>query len=143
VVLAAFLGLRGLRALQPEPVGAPMRTGTVMVVAVTDRSSLTGSDWVVTSWALPRQRWFSSRRFPGWTGAAALPPRTHLGDFFQRVVEGDASHIITRKAVAATGSILNPLRIACVLVGVVVWVCYSAAWCPRCAPSSPHFTRSL
>jgi hypothetical protein len=47
VLLAAFLGLRGLRALQPEPVAAPMRAGTVVVVGVTDRSSLTGSDRVL------------------------------------------------------------------------------------------------
>lgn len=47
VVLAAFLGLRGLRALQPEPVAASMRAGTVVVVGVTDRSSLTGSDRVL------------------------------------------------------------------------------------------------
>jgi hypothetical protein len=45
VLLALFLGLRGLRALQPEPVAAPMPAGTVVVVVgVTDRSSLTGSD---------------------------------------------------------------------------------------------------
>ena len=42
-----FLGLRGLRALQPEPVADPMRAGTVVVVGVTDRSSLTGSDRVL------------------------------------------------------------------------------------------------
>jgi hypothetical protein len=47
VVLAAFLGLRGLRAVQPEPVAAPMPAGTVVVVGVTDRSSLTGSDRVL------------------------------------------------------------------------------------------------
>jgi hypothetical protein len=47
VLLAAFLGLRGLRALQPEPVAAPLRAGTVVVVGVTDRSSLTGSDRIL------------------------------------------------------------------------------------------------
>ena len=47
VVLAAFLGLRGLRAVQPEPAADPMRAGTVVVVGVTDRSSLTGSDRVL------------------------------------------------------------------------------------------------
>jgi hypothetical protein len=44
VLLAAFLGLRSLHGLQPEPVAPPMPTGTVVVVGVTDRSSLTGSD---------------------------------------------------------------------------------------------------
>jgi hypothetical protein len=47
VLLALFLGLRGLRALQPEPAAAPMPAGTVVVVGVTDRSSLTGSDRVL------------------------------------------------------------------------------------------------
>jgi hypothetical protein len=47
VLLAAFLGLRSLRGLQPEPVAAPMPTGTVVVLGVTDRSSLTGSDRVL------------------------------------------------------------------------------------------------
>jgi hypothetical protein len=47
VVLAAFLGLRGLAALQPKPVAAPMPAGTAVVVGVTDRSSLTGSDRVL------------------------------------------------------------------------------------------------
>jgi hypothetical protein len=47
VVLAAFLGLRGLRAVQPEPVAAPMPAGTVVVVGVTDRNSLTGRDRVL------------------------------------------------------------------------------------------------
>jgi hypothetical protein len=47
VLLAAFLGFRSLRGLQPEPVAAPMPTGTVVVVGVTDRSSLTGSDRVL------------------------------------------------------------------------------------------------
>ena len=42
-----FVGLRGLRALQPGPVVAAMPTGTVVVVGVTDRSSLTGSDRVL------------------------------------------------------------------------------------------------
>jgi hypothetical protein len=48
--------------------------------------------------------------------------RTHLGNFFQRVLDGDALNIIIRKAVAATGSILTPLGMGLVLVGVVVWI---------------------
>jgi hypothetical protein len=48
--------------------------------------------------------------------------RTHLGGFFQRILDGDALNIILRKAVAATGSMLNPLAMGLVLAGVVVWV---------------------
>ena len=47
VLLALFLGLRSVRALQSEPVAAPMPAGTVVVVGVTDRSSLTWSDRVL------------------------------------------------------------------------------------------------
>jgi len=42
--------------------------------------------------------------------------------FFQRVLDGDAFNIIIRKAVAATGSILNPLALGLVVAGVVAWV---------------------
>ena len=48
--------------------------------------------------------------------------RTHLGGFFQRILDGDAFNIIIRKAVAATGSILNPLALGLVVAGVVAWV---------------------
>jgi hypothetical protein len=48
--------------------------------------------------------------------------RTHLGAFFQRVLDGDALDIIIRKAVAAAGSILSPLGMGSVFVGVIVWI---------------------
>jgi hypothetical protein len=48
--------------------------------------------------------------------------RTHLGGFFQRVLDGDALNIISRKAVAAADSMLNPLGMGSLLLGVVVWV---------------------
>jgi hypothetical protein len=48
--------------------------------------------------------------------------RTHLGAFFQRILAGDAFDIIIRKAAAAAGSILSPLGMGSVFVGVIVWV---------------------
>jgi hypothetical protein len=48
--------------------------------------------------------------------------RTHLGGFFQRILDGDAFNIIIRKAAAATGSIFNPLAMGLVVAGVVAWV---------------------
>jgi hypothetical protein len=48
--------------------------------------------------------------------------RTHLGGFFQRVLDGDALDIIIRKAVAAAGSTFNPLGMGSVFVGVIVWI---------------------
>ena len=48
--------------------------------------------------------------------------RTHLGNFFQRVIDGDAMNIIIRKADAAAGSMLTPLGMGSVVVGVVVWI---------------------
>jgi hypothetical protein len=58
--------------------------------------------------------WWDWRRGPG--------ARSHLGDFVQRVIEGDAQAIVLRKAVAAAGSLVSPWGIVCVLGGAVVWV---------------------
>ena len=79
VLLAAFLGLRSLHGLQPEPVAAPMPTGTVVVVGVTDRSSLTGRDRALIdshSNAVQfaavslRPRYIGDCTAAGWTGSA-------------------------------------------------------------------------
>jgi hypothetical protein len=70
--------------------------------------------------------------------------RTHLGGFFQRILDGDALDIVIRKAVAATGSMLNPLAMGLVLAGVVVWVLlFRRLLPPGCARSSPRFKWSL
>ncbi|QDP98412.1 hypothetical protein FOE78_23135 [Microlunatus elymi] len=48
--------------------------------------------------------------------------RSHLGDFVQRVISGDAWPIIIRKAEASGATLIAPLGIAGVIIGVIIWV---------------------
>jgi hypothetical protein len=48
--------------------------------------------------------------------------RSHLGNFVQRVLQGDAQDIIFRKAVTATGSLVAPLGVVAVIAGIVLWI---------------------
>ena len=48
--------------------------------------------------------------------------RTHAGAFFQRMLDGDATDVVARKAVAAAESLMNPLGIVAFFVGVALWV---------------------
>jgi len=48
--------------------------------------------------------------------------RTHAGAFFQRVLEGDATDVVARKAAAAAESLMSPLGIVAFIVGVALWV---------------------
>jgi hypothetical protein len=48
--------------------------------------------------------------------------RSHLGNFVQRVIDGDASDVVSRKAVAAAETIVSPLGIGCVIIGITLWV---------------------
>jgi hypothetical protein len=47
--------------------------------------------------------------------------RTHLGNFVQRVLDGDAQDIIIRKAAAAGQSLISPAGLAALILGVGVW----------------------
>jgi hypothetical protein len=47
--------------------------------------------------------------------------RSHLGTFFQRVLDGDATDVIIRKAVSAAQSMISPLGIVSILGGTVLW----------------------
>lgn len=47
--------------------------------------------------------------------------RSHLGNFVQRVIDGDAVEVVTRKAVTSAETIFGPLGIS-VLLGIGVWV---------------------
>jgi hypothetical protein len=58
--------------------------------------------------------WLDWRRGPA--------TRSHLGNFVQRVLEGDAQDIIFRKAVAAAGSLVTPLGVVAVIAGIVLWI---------------------
>ena len=48
--------------------------------------------------------------------------RSHLGDFVQRVISGDAWPIIIRKAVASGATLIAPLGIVGVIIGVIIWI---------------------
>jgi hypothetical protein len=48
--------------------------------------------------------------------------RSHLGNFVQRVIDGDATDIVVRKGVSAAESLISPLGIGSVLVGIVIWL---------------------
>jgi hypothetical protein len=48
--------------------------------------------------------------------------RSHLGSFVQRVLDGDAVDVVSRKAVASAETVLSGLGIGAVLVGLVLWL---------------------
>ena len=48
--------------------------------------------------------------------------RTHLGNFVQRVLDGDALDVISRKAVASAETIASVVGIGSLLIGVVLWI---------------------
>ncbi|HET9562280.1 MAG TPA: hypothetical protein VFP01_09245, partial [Propionibacteriaceae bacterium] len=57
--------------------------------------------------------------------------RTHLGNFVQRVLDGDALDVISRKAVAAVETIASPLGIGSLLIGVMLWIVIMTYLVPR------------
>ena len=48
--------------------------------------------------------------------------RSHLGNFVQRVLDGDALDVVSRKAVASYETIVSPLGVGSILVGGALWV---------------------
>ncbi|HMI34750.1 MAG TPA: hypothetical protein VK499_11625, partial [Propionibacteriaceae bacterium] len=60
--------------------------------------------------------------------------RTHLGNFVQRILDGDALDVISRKAVAAAETIASPLGIGSLLIGVLLWIVILNYLVPRVAP---------
>ena len=48
--------------------------------------------------------------------------RSHLGNFVQRIIDGDALDVISRKAIAAAETIASPLGIGSLLIGIVLWI---------------------
>jgi hypothetical protein len=63
-----------------------------------------------------------------------LDRRTHLGNFVQRILDGDALDVISRKAVAAAETIASPLGIGSLLIGVVLWIVILTYVVPRVSP---------
>ncbi|WP_375424762.1 hypothetical protein [uncultured Friedmanniella sp.] len=48
--------------------------------------------------------------------------RSHLGNFVQRVIDGDAVDVVARKAVASAETFISPLGVPSIIIGAVVWV---------------------
>ncbi len=48
--------------------------------------------------------------------------RTHLGNFVQRIIDGDALDVISRKAVASAETIASIVGIGSLLIGVMLWI---------------------
>ena len=48
--------------------------------------------------------------------------RSHLGNFVQRILDGDAVDVVARKAAASWATIANPWGVVAILLGVAVWV---------------------
>ena len=60
--------------------------------------------------------------------------RTHLGNFVQRILDGDALDVISRKAVASAETIVSSVGIGSLLIGVVLWMVIFAYVVPRISP---------
>jgi hypothetical protein len=48
--------------------------------------------------------------------------RSHLGNFVQRIIDGDALDVVSRKAVASGETIIAPLGIVALVGGLVLWL---------------------
>lgn len=48
--------------------------------------------------------------------------RSHLGNFVQRILDGDATDVVIRKGVASVRSFANPLGLTALVVGLALWV---------------------
>lgn len=68
--------------------------------------------------------------------------RSHLGNFVQRVIDGDAVDVVSRKAVASAETIFSVPGLVAVIFGVVVWVFAFRRVAPMLAPdfSTVRFT---
>jgi hypothetical protein len=69
--------------------------------------------------------------------------RTHLGNFVQRILDGDALDVISRKAVAAAETIASPLGIGSLLIGLMLWIVILNYAAPRVAPDSSTVRSTL
>lgn len=47
--------------------------------------------------------------------------RSHLGNFVQRIIDGDALDVVARKAATSVGTMITPLGIGSILLGAALW----------------------
>ncbi len=60
--------------------------------------------------------------------------RSHLGNFVQRIIDGDALDVVARKAVASAETIIGPLGLGTVIIGTVVWIAIFRSALPALTP---------
>jgi hypothetical protein len=60
--------------------------------------------------------------------------RSHLGNFVQRILDGDALDVISRKAVASAETIFSIVGIGSLAIGVVLWIAIFKYVLPRISP---------
>ena len=60
--------------------------------------------------------------------------RSHLGNFVQRILDGDALDVISRKAVASAETIFSIVGIGSLVIGVVLWIAIFKYVLPRISP---------
>ena len=65
-------------------------------------------------WPSAARRWSPSRPSRCSTGRAGPDRRSHLGDFVQRILDGDAVDVVSRKAVASAETVVSGLGIGSV-----------------------------
>jgi hypothetical protein len=63
--------------------------------------------------------------------------RSHLGDFVQRIVDGDAAQVVIRKGLASADTILSPGGLASLLIGGVLWLLIFRLVLPVLIPTFP------
>jgi hypothetical protein len=54
--------------------------------------------------------------------ARGADQRSHLGNFVQRIIDGDALDVVSRKAVAALQTLSSPFGVGIVVIGIALWV---------------------
>lgn len=59
--------------------------------------------------------------------------RSHLGNFVQRVLDGDAGDVVIRKAVASAGTLVSLMGVLSLLLGIALWVLMLRVLIPRVA----------
>jgi hypothetical protein len=69
--------------------------------------------------------------------------RSHLGNFVQRILDGDALDVISRKAVAAAETVASPLGIGSLLIGVTLWTVIMTYVVPRVSADFPTVRSAL
>lgn len=63
--------------------------------------------------------------------------RTHIGDFFQRLLEADGGGLLTRKAAAAAQTVVTPWGLASLALGGLLWALVHTK---LLSPVPAHFT---